>query len=83
MLRKQPDGAPRYVHNQVIVLISESHVIDAGEGVTMYNMSTVYSETGNEIPFATTFVESLNERWAAFNNAGYLESSSWNRSSSA
>jgi hypothetical protein len=75
MLRKQRDGALRYVHNQVIVFISESHVIDAGEGVTMYTMSTVYSEAGNEIPFATTFVESLNERWAAFNNAGYLESS--------
>ena len=81
MLRKQRDGALRYVHNQVIVLISEAHVIDAGEGVTMYNMATVYSEAGNDIPFATTFVESLNQRWATFNNAGYLESSDlWDKS---
>jgi hypothetical protein len=57
MLRKQRDGALRYVHNQVIVLISEAHLIDAGEGVTMYNIATVYSEGGNEIPFATTFAE--------------------------
>ncbi|HEY8032929.1 MAG TPA: hypothetical protein VIF02_11300 [Methylocella sp.] len=77
MLRKQRDGALRYVHNQVIVLISESHIIDVSEGVIMYNMATVYSEAGNDIPLATTFVEGLQRRWAAFNNAGYLESSDY------
>jgi hypothetical protein len=41
----------------------------------MYDMATVYSDAGNAIPFATTFAEDLNRRWAAFNGAGYLESS--------
>ena len=72
---KLPDGKPRYVHNHVVIYISEAHRVDAGEGVTMYDMATIYSDAGNAIPFATTFAEDLNKRWAAFNDAGYLESS--------
>jgi hypothetical protein len=76
MLRKRrQDGELRYVHNHVIVLISEAHVIRSVEDTTMFNMATVYSEAGNHIPLATAFTESLKEQWAAFNNAGYLESS--------
>jgi hypothetical protein len=41
----------------------------------MFSMATVYSDAGNEIPLATSFTENLKEQWAAFNNAGYLESS--------
>lgn len=73
--KRRPDGELRYVHNQVIILISEAHVIESVEEVTMFSMATIYSDAGNEIPFATTFTENLKERWAAFNNAGYLESS--------
>jgi hypothetical protein len=81
MLRKQRDGQLRYVHNQVIILISEAHLIDAGEAVTMFPISTLYSEAGNSIPFATTFAENLNRKWAAFNDAGYLASSElWDNS---
>ena len=81
MLRKQRDGQLRYVHNQVIILISEAHLIDAGEAMTMFPMSTLYSEAGNSIPFATTFAENLNRKWAAFNDAGYLASSAlWDNS---
>jgi hypothetical protein len=76
MLRKRrPNGELRYVHNQVIVLISEAHLIESHEDVTMFNMATVYSDAGNKIPLATMYTESLKEQWAAFNNAGYLESS--------
>jgi hypothetical protein len=76
MLRKRRrDGSLRYPNNHVIVLISEAHVIEAGPGITMHNVSTVYSEAGNGVPFATTFVERLNRNWAAFNGAGYLQSS--------
>jgi hypothetical protein len=76
MLRKRrQDRELRYVHNQVIVLISEAHIIQAGEDVRMFPMSTIYSDAGNEILLATTFTESLEKQWAAFNNAGYLESS--------
>jgi hypothetical protein len=76
MLRKRrKDGELRYVHNHVIVLISEAHIIKSVDDATMYNMATVYSDVGNEIPLATAFTESLKEEWAAFNNAGYLESS--------
>jgi hypothetical protein len=76
MLRKRrQNGELRYIHNQVIVLISEAHLIESHEDVTMFNMATVYSDAGNEIPLATMYTESLNEQWAAFNNAGYLESS--------
>jgi hypothetical protein len=83
MLRKQRDGQPRYVQNQVIILISEAHHIEADENVTMYPMSTVYSEAGNNNPFATTFVENLNRQWAAFNDAGYTDSSVlWDKSTS-
>jgi hypothetical protein len=81
MLRKRrKDGDLRYVHNHVIVLISEAHVIKSvEEHATMFNMATVYSDAGNELPLSTTFAESLTEQWAAFNNAGYLESSElWN-----
>jgi hypothetical protein len=59
----------------VIVLISEAHVIKSVEDATMFNMATVYSDAGNEIPLATTFTETLKEQWAAFNNAGYLDDS--------
>jgi hypothetical protein len=41
----------------------------------MYDMATVYSDAGNATPFAMTFAEDLNRRWATFNGAGYLESS--------
>jgi hypothetical protein len=76
MLRKRrQDGALRYVHNQVIVLISEAHIIESYEDITMFSMATVYSDAGNELPLATTYTESLKEKWAAFNNAGYLKSS--------
>jgi hypothetical protein len=76
MLRKrQQNGELRYVHNQVIVLISEAHLIHADDGVTRFSMATIYSEAGNEIPLATTYTESLKEQWAAFNNAAYSESS--------
>ncbi len=82
MLRKKrPDGSIRYVHNQVIILISEAHVIDGGEGATIFPMSTLYSDEGNNIPFATTFAEGFNRLWAAYNGAGYLESSElWDKS---
>jgi hypothetical protein len=73
--KKTADGKPRYVHNHVVIYISEAHTVDAGEGVTMYDMATVYSDAGNAFPFATTFAEDLNKRWAAFNDAGYLASS--------
>ena len=80
MLRKQRDGQLRYVHNQVIILISEAHLIESGQDVTMYPMATVYSELGNSIPFATAFAESLTRRWVTFNNAGYLNSPElWDR----
>src|SRR5208282_419440 len=75
VLRKVRDGKLGYVHNHVVIYISEAHIVDAGDGVTMYNMATVYSDAGNATPFATTFAEDLNRRWAAFNGAGYMESS--------
>jgi hypothetical protein len=76
MLRKRRrDGSLRYPNNHVIVLISEAHVIEAGPGITMHNMSTLYSDAGNSLPFATIFAESLNRNWAAFNGASYLQSS--------
>jgi hypothetical protein len=75
VLRKLRDDKLRYVHNHVVIYISEAHIVDAGEGVTMYNMGTVYSDVGNAAPFATTFAENLNKRWATFNGAGYLSSS--------
>jgi hypothetical protein len=75
VLRKVRDGKLRYVHNHVVIYISEAHIVDAGDGVTMYNMATVYSDAGNATPFATTFADDLNRRWAAFNGAGYMESS--------
>ena len=76
MLRKRrQNGELRYVHNQVILLISEAHLINSDDDVTMFSMATIYSDAGNEIPLATTYTESLKEQWAAFNNAGYLESS--------
>ncbi len=75
VLRKVRDGNLRYVHNHVVIYISEAHIVDADNGMTMYDMGTVYSDLGNNIPFVTTYVEDLNRRWAAFNGAGYLESS--------
>jgi hypothetical protein len=75
VLRKLRDGKPRYIHNHVVIHISEAHIVDAGKGVTMFDMATVYSDAGNTIPFATMFADSLNRRWATFNGAGYLESS--------
>lgn len=75
VLRKLRDGQLRYIHNHVAIYISEAHIVDAGDGATMYDMATVYSDTGNVTPFATTFAEDLSRRWAAFNGAGYLESS--------
>jgi len=76
MLRKRrQDGELRYVHNQVIILISEAHLIELDEEVTMFPMSTIYSDAGNEVTLATTYTESLKEKWVAFNNAGYLDSS--------
>ena len=74
-LRKVRDGKLHYVHNHIVVYISEAHIVDAGEGVTMYDMATVYSDAGNAILFATVFAEDLLKRWAAFNDAGYSESS--------
>ena len=71
--KRRHDGELRYVHNHVVVLISEAHVIASGEDVTMFPMATMYSDAGNKIP--TTFTEILKEQWAEFNNAGYLESS--------
>jgi len=75
VLRKVRGGELRYVHNHVVIYISEAHIVDAGGGVTMYDMGTVYSDLGNDIPFVTTYAEGLNKRWAAFNGAGYLDSS--------
>ena len=75
VLRKLRDGELRHIHNHVVIYISEAHIADAGDGATIYDMATVYSDTGNATPFATTFAEDLNRRWAAFNGAGYLESS--------
>ena len=64
VLRKLRDGKLRYVQNHVVIYISEAHVVDAGDGVAMYNMATVYSDAGNATPFATTFAEDLNRRWS-------------------
>lgn len=76
MLRKRrQNGELRYVHNQVIVLISEAHLINADDDATRFSMATIYSDAGNEIPLATTYTESLKQQWATFNNAGYEESS--------
>jgi hypothetical protein len=75
VLRKLRAGELRYVHNHVVIYISEAHIVDAGDGVTMFDMATVYSDAGNATPFAMTFAEDLNRRWATFNGAGYLESS--------
>ncbi len=74
MLRKRRrNGELRYVHNQVIVLISEAHLINADDDAIRRSMATIYSDAGNEIPLATTYTESLKEQWATFNNAGYEE----------
>jgi hypothetical protein len=75
VLWKLRNGKLRYVHNHVVIYISEAHIVDAGDSVTMHDMATVYSDAGNATPFATTFADDLNRRWAAFNGAGYLESS--------
>ena len=75
VLRKLRDVELRYIQNHVVIYISEAHIVDAGDGVTMYDMATVYSDAGNATPFAMTFAEDLNRRWATFNGAGYLESS--------
>jgi hypothetical protein len=75
VLQKRRDGELRYIHNYVVIYISESHVVDGGDGTLMYNMATVYSEAGNAIPFATAFAEDFNRRWATFKGADYLESS--------
>ena len=71
VLRELRDGELCFIHNY----ISEADIADAGDGATIYDMATVYSDTGNATPFGTTFDEDLNRRWAAFNGAGYLESS--------
>ena len=73
--KRRPEGELRYVENQVIILISEAHVIDSGQDATMFSMATIYSDAGNERPLLSAFVESLKQGWAAFNNAGYLEES--------
>ena len=76
MLRKRrPDGELRYVENQVIILISEAHVIEFDQDATIFSVATVYSDAGNERPSLTAFEENLKRGWAAFNNAGYLEES--------
>jgi hypothetical protein len=80
VLRKRRGGELRYVHNHVVIYISEAHIVDAGDESTIYDMATVYSDAGNEIPFVTTFAKGLNQRWAEFNGAGYLESPDlWDR----
>jgi len=76
MLRKRREnGELRYVHNHVIILISEAHLIESDEDVAMFNIAPIYSDAGNTVHLTTTFTEELKEQWAAFNNAGYLESS--------
>jgi hypothetical protein len=73
--KRRPEGELRYVENQVIILISEAHVIESEQNATMFSMATIYSDAGNERPLLSAFVESLKQGWAAFNNAGYLEES--------
>jgi hypothetical protein len=73
--KRRQNGELRYVHNQVVVLISEAHLINADDDATRFSMATIYSDAGNEIPLATTYTESLKKQWATFNNAGYEDSS--------
>ncbi len=74
-INKRHAGHLRYKENHVVIYISEAHIVDVGDGSIMYDIATVYSDAGYDIPFATTFAEDLLRRWAAFNNAGYLPSS--------
>jgi hypothetical protein len=75
MLRKRrQDGELRYTNNQVIIVISEAHLINTADNATVFSMSTIYSDAGNANLFVTTFAEDLKKQWAAFNGAGYVDS---------
>src|SRR4051794_19343693 len=70
--KRRSDGKLRYAHIHTVILISEAHALETKDA-TMLGMATVYSDSGNEIPFATRFAQGFSERWAAFNGAGYLD----------
>jgi hypothetical protein len=75
MLRKRlPTGEIRYPENHVAMLISEAHRIQSNDGEELIPIETVFSEAGNQIPFATVFTEAFRLRWAEFNQSGCMES---------
>jgi hypothetical protein len=74
VLRKTRDGQLRYTENHVVIYISEAHIIHDRAEVRRFPTSTVYSDIGNATPFATTVAEELSQKWAAFNDAGYMGS---------
>jgi hypothetical protein len=76
MLRKcLPTGELRYPNNPVVILISEAHRVLADDPVELIPIETIFSDAGNQLPIATHCANILNQSWAEFNQASYVESS--------
>jgi hypothetical protein len=72
--RETAPGILRYPENQVVILISEAHRIPSEDGSDRIPVETAFSDAGAESPNAKAFAEDFHKRWAAFNNAGMMES---------
>jgi hypothetical protein len=80
MLRKKltPTNELRYPENHVVILISEAHRIPSDKAVELIPTSTAFSDSGSQMPLATSFAEALLRRWAEFNNASFMgDPESW------
>ncbi len=76
LCKKARDGALRYPHNDVVIIISEAHKIKGLSTVPTIPILMVVSASRKRGDIALAFANDLARNWAAFNGASYTENKS-------